>query len=39
MDPLCGSGTFIIEAATQAAGLAPGLLHARNRRQGFFSFS
>ena len=38
VDPLCGSGTFIIEAATQAAGLAPGLLRARNRKQGFFRF-
>lgn len=25
-DPLCGSGTFVIEAATVAAGLAPGRL-------------
>ena len=38
LDPLCGSGTFIIEAATQAAGLAPGLLRARKRKQGFFRF-
>ena len=38
LDPLCGSGTFIIEAATQASGLAPGLLRARTRKQGFFRF-
>ena len=38
LDPLCGSGTFVIEAATQAAGLAPGLLRARKRKQGFFRF-
>lgn len=25
-DPMCGSGTFVIEAAVQAAGLAPGRL-------------
>ncbi|MEO1471580.1 MAG: class I SAM-dependent RNA methyltransferase [Pseudomonadota bacterium] len=26
VDPMCGSGTFVIEAATRAAGLAPGRL-------------
>ena len=38
LDPMCGSGTLVIEAATQAAGLAPGLLRARKRNQGFFRF-
>ncbi|MCB9547494.1 MAG: hypothetical protein H6706_16840 [Myxococcales bacterium] len=28
VDPCCGSGTFIIEAAVQAAGLAPGRLRS-----------
>lgn len=31
LDPMCGSGTFVIEAAEWAAGLAPG----RNRRFAF----
>jgi 23S rRNA (guanine2445-N2)-methyltransferase / 23S rRNA (guanine2069-N7)-methyltransferase len=31
-DPMCGSGTFVIEAALMAAGIAPGLLR---RRFGF----
>lgn len=31
LDPMCGSGTFVIEAAEIAAGLAPG----RNRRFAF----
>ena len=38
LDPLCGSGTFPIEAATIAAGLAPGLWRARRRAHGFFRF-
>lgn len=28
VDPMCGSGTFVIEAATRAAGLAPGRLRS-----------
>ena len=31
LDPMCGSGTFVIEAAEMAAGLAPG----RTRRFAF----
>ena len=38
LDPLCGSGTFVIEAATIAAGMAPGLWRARRRAHGFFKF-
>jgi 23S rRNA (guanine2445-N2)-methyltransferase / 23S rRNA (guanine2069-N7)-methyltransferase len=38
LDPLCGSGTLVIEAATAAAGMAPGLWRARRRAQGFFRF-
>ena len=38
MDPLCGSGTFVIEAATITAGMAPGLWRARRRGHGFFRF-
>jgi len=38
LDPLCGSGTFVIEAATIAAGMAPGLWRARRRAHGFFRF-
>lgn len=34
MDPMCGSGTFVIEAAEIAAGLAPG----RNRSFAFEQF-
>jgi putative N6-adenine-specific DNA methylase len=34
LDPMCGSGTFVIEAAEIAAGLAPG----RNRRFAFEHF-
>ncbi len=34
-DVMCGSGTILIEAAEQAAGLAPG----RNRRFGFEAFT
>ena len=38
LDPLCGSGTFVVEAATIAAGMAPGLWRARRRSHGFFKF-
>jgi 23S rRNA (guanine2445-N2)-methyltransferase / 23S rRNA (guanine2069-N7)-methyltransferase len=38
IDPLCGSGTFVIEAATIAAGMAPGLWRARRKAHGFFRF-
>jgi 23S rRNA (guanine2445-N2)-methyltransferase / 23S rRNA (guanine2069-N7)-methyltransferase len=38
LDPLCGSGTLVIEAATMAAGIAPGLLRARRAGHGFFRF-
>jgi len=38
LDPLCGSGTLAIEAATAAAGMAPGLWRARRRAHGFFRF-
>jgi 23S rRNA (guanine2445-N2)-methyltransferase / 23S rRNA (guanine2069-N7)-methyltransferase len=38
LDPMCGSGTFVIEAATIAAGMAPGLWRARRRGHGFFRF-
>jgi 23S rRNA (cytosine1962-C5)-methyltransferase len=38
VDPLCGSGTLVIEAATIAAGLAPGLWRARRKAHGFFRF-
>jgi 23S rRNA (guanine2445-N2)-methyltransferase / 23S rRNA (guanine2069-N7)-methyltransferase len=38
LDPLCGSGTFAIEAATIAAGMAPGLWRARRRAHGFRRF-
>ena len=38
LDPLCGSGTLVIEAATIAAGLAPGLWRARRKAHGFFRF-
>lgn len=38
IDPLCGSGTLVIEAATIAAGMAPGLWRARRRAHGFFRF-
>lgn len=38
MDPMCGSGTLVIEAATVAAGMAPGLWRARRRGHGFFRF-
>ncbi len=39
LDPFCGSGTLVIEAATQAAGIAPGLLRARRKGHGFFRFA
>lgn len=38
LDPLCGSGTIVIEAATKAAGIAPGLPRARRRSHGLFRF-
>jgi len=38
LDPMCGSGTFVIEAATIAAGMAPGLWRARRSGHGFFRF-
>ena len=38
LDPLCGSGTFVIEAATIAAGMAPGLWRSRRKAHGFFRF-
>jgi 23S rRNA (guanine2445-N2)-methyltransferase / 23S rRNA (guanine2069-N7)-methyltransferase len=38
MDPMCGSGTLAIEAATIAARMAPGLWRARRRGHGFFRF-
>ena len=33
-----GSGTLVIEAATIAAGMAPGLWRARRQAHGFFRF-
>lgn len=39
LDPFCGSGTLIIEAATRAASIAPGLLRARRKGHGFFRFA
>jgi 23S rRNA (guanine2445-N2)-methyltransferase / 23S rRNA (guanine2069-N7)-methyltransferase len=38
VDPMCGSGTLAIEAATIAAGMAPGLWRARRKAHGFFRF-
>ena len=38
LDPMCGSGTLVIEGATIAAGMAPGLWRARRRAHGFFRF-
>jgi 23S rRNA (guanine2445-N2)-methyltransferase / 23S rRNA (guanine2069-N7)-methyltransferase len=38
LDPMCGSGTFLIEAATIAAGMAPGLWRARRQGHGLFRF-
>jgi len=37
-DPMCGSGTLVIEAATIAAGIAPGLYRARRKANGFYRF-
>jgi len=39
LDPFCGSGTLVIEAATQAAGIAAGLPRARRKGHGFFRFA
>ena len=38
LDPFCGSGTLDIEAATIAAGMAPGLWRARRQAHGFCRF-
>lgn len=38
LDPMCGSGTIVIEAATIAAGMAPGLWRARRQGHGFYRF-
>ena len=38
LDPMCGSGTLVIEAATIAAGMAPGLWRARRKAHGLFRF-
>jgi 23S rRNA (guanine2445-N2)-methyltransferase / 23S rRNA (guanine2069-N7)-methyltransferase len=38
LDPMCGSGTLVLEGATIAAGMAPGLWRARRRAHGFFRF-
>jgi 23S rRNA (guanine2445-N2)-methyltransferase / 23S rRNA (guanine2069-N7)-methyltransferase len=38
LDPMCGSGTFVVEAATIAAGMAPGLWRARRGGHGLFRF-
>ncbi len=38
LDPMCGSGTLVIEGATIAASMAPGLWRARRRGHGFFRF-
>jgi len=38
LDPMCGSGTLVIEAATIAAGIAPGLYRARRKANGFYRF-
>ena len=38
LDPMCGSGTLVIEGATIAAGMAPGLWRARRRGHGLFRF-
>jgi 23S rRNA (guanine2445-N2)-methyltransferase / 23S rRNA (guanine2069-N7)-methyltransferase len=38
LDPMCGSGTLVIEGATIAAGMAPGLWRARRHGHGFFRF-
>ncbi len=38
LDPFCGSGTLVVEAATMAADIAPGLWRARRKGHGFFRF-
>ncbi len=38
LDPMCGSGTLVIEAASIAARIAPGLYRARRKAHGFFRF-
>lgn len=38
LDPMAGSGTFVIEAAQAAAGIAPGLARARRGDHGFLRF-
>jgi 23S rRNA (guanine2445-N2)-methyltransferase / 23S rRNA (guanine2069-N7)-methyltransferase len=38
VDPFCGSGTILIEAATAARGMAPGLWRARRGGHGFLRF-
>ena len=38
LDPMCGSGTFVIEAAQVAAGMAAGLARARRGDHGFLRF-
>jgi len=38
LDPLCGSGTLVVEAATIAAGIAPGLWRARRKAHGLCRF-
>jgi 23S rRNA G2069 N7-methylase RlmK/C1962 C5-methylase RlmI len=35
---MCGSGTLVIEAATIAARIAPGLYRARRKAHGFYKF-
>jgi len=38
LDPLCGSGTLVVEAATIAAGIAAGLWRARRKAHGLCRF-
>lgn len=38
VDPFCGSGTFLIEAASISGRIAPGLWRARQQDHGFFRF-
>ena len=38
LDPMCGSGPLVIEGATIAAGMPPGLWRARRKGHGFFRF-
>ena len=38
LDTMCGSGTLVIEAATIAARIAPGLYRARRKAHGFYKF-